>query len=133
MENSIEYRIDRALKTVFVKAEGEISIEDLISQEETIIKDSAFEKGFNTYADFSEAKPSHTVNLDKVKMSRDFVGAIQSRRGKCKWAFYAPTDYPYAFAKMFTILSKDLIIEARVFRREEEAKKWLGISPNIGA
>ena len=130
MGNPVNYRIDRALKMVFVKATGEISIEDLIVQEKMIINDSAFEKGFNTYVDFSEAKPSHTVNLDKVKMSRDFVGSIQSWRGKCKWAFYAPSDYSYAFSKMFAILSQDLIIEAKVFR-QEEAKKWLGIGPNL--
>ena len=131
MGNPVNYRIDRTLKTVFVKAIGEISIEDLIVQEKMIINDSAFEKGFNTYVDFSEATPSHTVNLDKVKMSRDFVGSIQGRRGKCKWAFYAPSDYPFSFSKMFAILSKDLIIEAKVFREEEEAKKWLGINPEF--
>ncbi len=128
MKKPISYRIDRIMKTVFVKVTGQISIEDLIEQEKKIIKDSGFEKGFNTYADFSEAKPSHNVTFDKVKMSKEFVESIQDMRGKCKWAIYAPYDYPYAFAKMFAVLSRDLIIETRVFREEEKAKAWLGIT-----
>jgi len=100
---------------------------NLIAQEEILIQDSDFAKGFNTYADFSEAKPSHTVNFDKVKMSKDFVASIQDMRGRCKWAIYAPYDYPYAFSKMFEILSRDLIIETKVFREEDKAKEWLGI------
>lgn len=127
MDKPINYRIDRKMKTVFVKFTGETSIEDLIVQEKMIIKDSDFEKGFNTYADFSEAKPSHTVNFDKVKMSKDFVESIQDMRGRFKWAIYAPYDYPYAFSKMFAILSRDLTIETKVFREEEKAKEWLGI------
>jgi len=127
MEKPINYRIDRKMKTVFVKATGEISIEDLIDQEKMIIKDSNFEIGFNNYVDFSEAKPSHTVNFDKVKMSKDFVESIQDIRGRCKWAIYAPYTYAYAFSKMFAILARNLTIETKVFREEEKAKKWLGI------
>jgi len=132
MEKSTNYRIDKKIKTVFVKFTGETSIEDLIEQEKMIIKDSDFEKGFNTYADFSEATPSHTVNFDKVKMSKDFVESIQDVRGRCKWAIYAPYVYAYAFAKMFAILARNLTIETKVFREEEKAKEWLGIiSPTI--
>jgi len=127
MEKSKNYRIDRKIKTVFVKFTGETSIEDLIEQEKMIIKDSDFEIGFNTYADFSEAKPSHTVNFDKVKMSKDFVKSIQGVRGRCKWAIYAPYTYAYAFSKMFAILARNLTIETKVFREEEKAKEWLGI------
>lgn len=127
MNKSANYRIDKNIKTVFVKFTGETSIEDLIEQEKIILKDSDFEKGFNTYADFSEATPSHTVNFDKVKMSKEFVESIQDMRGKCKWAIYAPYVFAYAFAKMFAILASDLTIETKVFREEEKAKDWLGI------
>ena len=127
MEKPINYRINRIMNTVFVKVTGEISVEDLIAQEQIIIGDSDFEKGLNTYADFSEAKPSHTVTFDKVRMSADFVASIQDMRGRCKWAIYAPDDYPYAFSKMFERLSRDLLIETKVFREEEKAKEWLGI------
>jgi hypothetical protein len=131
MEKSTKSRIDKKLKTVFVKFTGETSIEDLIEQEKMIIKDSDFEKGFNTYADFSEATPSHTVNFDKVKMSKDFVESIQDIRGKCKWAIYAPYAYAYAFSKMFAMLARNLTIETKVFRKEGKAKEWLGIINSI--
>ena len=128
MEKSVKYKIDKNLKTVFVKFTGETSIEDLIEQEKIILNDSDFEKGFNTYADFSEATPSHTVNFDKVKMSKEFVESIQHMRGKCKWVIYAPYVFAYAFAKMFAIMSRDLTIDTKVFKEEAKAKEWLGFS-----
>ena len=127
MEKPLSYRIDQKLKTVFVKATGELSVEDLIEQEKMIINDSDFKKGINTYVDFSEAIPSDTVNFDKVKMSKDFVASIQDITGTCKWAIYAPYDYSYAFSKMFATMFRDLLVETRVFREEKKAKEWLGI------
>ena len=93
---TINYRIDKGNRVVYVEAFGELSVEDLIENEKLIIDDPYLEKGYDTYADFSKAKPSHTVNLDKVKHSKDFVKSIQDHRGECKWAIYAPDDYTYA-------------------------------------
>jgi hypothetical protein len=42
MEKPLSYRIDQKLKTVFVKATGELSVENLIEQEKMIINDSDF-------------------------------------------------------------------------------------------
>jgi hypothetical protein len=105
--------IDKKLKTVFVKATGEISIEDLIEQEKKINHDPDFEKGFNTYADFSKAKPSADIHFDKIIISVDFVKSIQEVRGKCKWAIFAPLEHAYTVSNMFAVLSEGLDIETK--------------------
>jgi hypothetical protein len=110
-----------------VKATGEISVEDLIEQEMKIIHDLDFEKGFNTYADFSKAMPSSAVNFDEIINSVDFVRSIQEVRGICKWAIFAPYDRTYTVSNMFAVLSEGLNIETKIFKDEIEAKNWLGI------
>ena len=123
---SITHYIDKKAKTVYVIAKGEISIEDLIAQEKKIIKDKDFEKRFDTFADFSEAQPSYTVNFDKIKMSVDFVESIQESRGKCKWAIFAPYGFAYSLSKLYTQISKErLHVKTKVFKNEAEAKRWL--------
>jgi hypothetical protein len=123
----ITYRIDKKAGTIYVEAIGEITVEDLIENEKKIVRDTDLSKGFNTYADFSNASPALTVNIDKIKMSKEFVESIQNLRGKCKWAIFAPEKYSYIYSLMYETLSRDLIIETKVFRDDEKAKEWLKI------
>jgi len=120
-------RVDKVNRIVFVDAIGEILIEDLIANELKILGRPDYNKNFSMLLDLSMAKPHHSVNLDKVKMSKEFVESIQERSGNCKWAVYAPDDSAYAFANMFEVLSKDISIATKVFRDSNEAKEWLGI------
>ncbi|TNF55884.1 hypothetical protein EP227_01635 [bacterium] len=124
---SVTYRIDKDEGTVYVEATGEITVEDLIETEKKIVHDKDLSKGFNTYADFSNARPSLNVNIDKIKMSKEFVESVQDLRGKCKWAIFAPEKYSYLYSLMYATLSRDLIIETRVFRDDVKAKEWLKI------
>lgn len=123
----ITHHIDKESKTIFVKAEGILSVDDLIAYEKKVIKDPDFESGLNSLTDFTHATPSSDVNLDKVTLSRDFVESIQKVMGKRKWAFIAPSDITYGICRMFSMLSEGLSIETGVFRTEDEAKKWLNI------
>ena len=77
---SIIHHIDKKTKTVYVTAKGDLAIEDLIEQEKKIIRNLDFEKGYNTYADFSQVRPSIDVDIEKIKMSVDFVKSIQKLR-----------------------------------------------------
>lgn len=124
---SVTYSIDKDEGTVYIEATGEITVEDLIKTEKKIVSDKDLSKGFNTYADFSKARPPLTVNINKIKMSKEFVESIQALRGKCKWAIFAPEKYSYLYSLMYATLSRDLIIETRVFRDDLKAKEWLKI------
>ena len=124
---NITHHIDLESRTIFVRAMGEISVYDLIEYEKKVMQDPHFERGLNTLADFTDAKPSYNVNFGTVTYSRDFVKSIQKVRGKCKWAFIAPSDITYGICRMFSFLSAGLDIETGVFRTEDDARKWLGM------
>ena len=121
------FNIDKELRTVYVKAEGEITVEDLIENEKNIINDPDFVIDLNTLADFSRAWPAVSVNYQTIERSRNFVSSIQDIRGKSKWALIAPNDPAYGVCRMFASLSDGLSIETRVFRNEDDARKWLGL------
>ncbi len=123
----LTYNIDKKSKTVFVKAKGEITVNDLIENEKKIINDPHCERGLNTLLDFTNAMPADDVNFNSITTGRDFVESIQEVRGKCKWAFVAPDDRAYGACRMFKALSDGLSIESEVFRTKDEAKKWLGL------
>ncbi|MEE9523532.1 MAG: hypothetical protein V3V59_02150 [Thermodesulfovibrionales bacterium] len=123
----ITHHINKDSKTIFVKAVGEISVDDLIEYEKKLMKDSDFESGLNTLADFTYVVPSASINYNAVSHSRDFVKSIQDKRGKCKWAFIAPHDPAYGICRLFSMLSAGLKIDTVVFKTEDEAKKWLNI------
>ncbi len=121
------HRIDNELKTVFVIAKGNIEIKELIENEKKILNNPEFEKGYNKYIDFSDAKPATTEDYDKIKMSAEFVKSTQHLRGKCKWSIFAPSEDAYIFSDLFSKLTKGLELETKVFNNENDAKKWLGI------
>jgi len=119
--------VDKVNHTVFVDAIGEILIEDLIANKLKILGHPDFGRNYNMLLDLFKAKPHHSVDLDKVNMSKEFVESIQDKSGNCKWAVYAPDDSSYAFANMFEVLSKGLSIETKVFRDMKETREWLGM------
>ncbi len=125
MESS--YRIDKKKKMIFSKFTGEVSIEALLDFENKLLEDPSLEPGFNAFVDFSEAETINNVDINKINMSIDYLESIQKKRGKCKWAIYAPYDYLYTFWLIFEGLSDNLDIKVKVFKDRGEAQKWLGI------
>ena len=121
------YIIDKEKRMIFTTVKGEISIEDLLAFENKLINDPVFEAGFDSLVDFSKAHPPHDIDIKKINMSIEYIASIQEKRGKCKWAIYAPHDYVYTFWLIFEGLSEKLDIKVKVFEDEEEARKWLGI------
>jgi hypothetical protein len=124
----ITHHTDKASKTVFVTAVGDISVPALIEHEKKVVADPEFQTGFNTLADFTHARPATGTGYDAVALARDFLKSIQDLRGRCKWAFIAPGDIAYGVCRMFVTMAEGLSVESAVFRTEAEARSWLNFS-----
>jgi hypothetical protein len=124
---NITFQIDTKLNTIFSKARGPISIDDLIHNAKAIQRHPKFKKNLNSLLDLSEARPAENIDFNKVNMFRDFTESIQEIRGSCKLAIVAPEDLVFGLSRMFAILSEGLSIHTRIFRSEKEAREWLGI------
>jgi len=123
----VTHRVDKKLKTIFVRAKGNIEIEELLDDERKILKDPEFEKGYNKYVDFTGAIPGPYADFNKIRMAADFIQSTQNIRGNCKWSIYAPDQDAYAFSILFARLAKDSGVETKVFMNNYQAKQWLGI------
>ena len=122
---SISYTIDQEAEIIYITATGSINIEDLVNTQKEIISHHDFKKGFNSYIDFSRARPSPTSDYDKVKWAASYVESTQGKRGKCRCSIYAPHEDPYVFSDLFSRLTEHLEIKTKVFQDEESAKAWL--------
>lgn len=124
---STSYRIDKKTHTIFIKLCGHITFDELVEIGKMILEDPNIEKGYNRYVDFSEAKPGPNSSWEKIKNLKKFVETTQNMRGRCSWSIYAPGEDAYNFSMLFARLTKELGLETRVFRKEQDAKEWLGI------
>jgi hypothetical protein len=123
----ITYWIDRKSETVFVSFTGNIKIEDLLRHELKVVADTDFGVGFHTYADFSSATPFVVTEEATIEKCADFIRTLPSLRGRFCMAIYAPHDDTLGFCDVLASTAEGSGVEIRVFRREEEAQRWLGI------
>jgi len=123
MENT--YFIDDNLKIIFENYYDQVSMKDIIDLIKNIISDTSFDKGFNVYADFSNAMPDFSLDINSMKESIDFFRSIEDLFNNCKWAIFAPQDYVYTFSLIFTKVFNSKKIIVKVFKDEHDAKKWL--------
>jgi hypothetical protein len=123
----VNHKINKEIKTIFVRADGNVEIEELLDDERKILKNPEFEKGYNKYVDFSGAIPGPNASFDKIIIAADFIQSTQDIRGKSKWSIYAPDQDAYAFSILFARLARDSGVETKVFMNEYQAKKWIGV------
>lgn len=124
---NISFHIDTELNTVFTKASGPISINDLIQNATNIQNHPLFRKNMNSLVDLTKAQPAGNIDFSKVNKFRSFIESVQDIRGECKWAIVAPEDLVFGLSRMYAIMADDLSIRTRIFRSEKEAQGWLGI------
>jgi len=79
----------------------------------------------NTIGDFSQAKASHTIDIEKIRETIKYIETIEDVRGNCKWAFFAQEVPVYGFLQIFSTLSKGMKIEVGVFKSKNEAVSWI--------
>jgi len=124
----LTYRIDKRSQTIFVKGLGDICIEELMESYDEARTDPDFDRTFNTYLDFSEIAPSHNIDLDQLESAKSHIRSTQEMKGLRKWGIYAPEGYAYSFSQMFVLIARELVVNIRVFRDENEARTWLGLN-----
>lgn len=128
MINKMSFQIEEEQNIIVSCYEGRIGIEDLINQTAAILAAPEFKKSMNCLVDLTLAEPDMDIDFEKVNQYKEFIESIQETWGLCKWAIVAPDDLVFGLSRMYEMLSKNLSIQTRVFRSEQEAREWLGIT-----
>lgn len=109
-------------------ATGTLAKDDAVNILHGVVRHPDFRNGFDSFSDMSQAKYdlSYEDMIEIVKLAE----SLQEARGKSKWAFFAPQDLNYGTVRMLCGITqaRELIIEAKAFRRRAEALTWLGIT-----
>ena len=120
----IDYVIDKKLGTIFMRATGEFTDNDLLDCQQRVSEDSAFDPEYLQLVDYSQVKQfSVTKEGLQLMASRTHVG-VGSRR-----AIIAPTDISFGMSRMSLTYRelRDQFPGGAVFRTKDEAVRWLGI------
>jgi len=120
----VSYRIDRERRIVFTEAFGVLTDSDVLDFEKRLQDDPEFEPDFRQLADCRA--------IDEMAMTREGVEEASSRspfsQGSLR-ALVVGSDVAFGMARMFENLRHDAQDEIRVFRKAEEARRWLGLDP----
>jgi len=65
------------------------------------------------------------IGDEGIKKVVDFVKKNEAYFGKTKWAVITSNPLALAFARIYTILTHDSIVQTRAFSKLEEGRAWL--------
>ena len=118
----LDFVIDAEHRIVYSRAWGEFTEADVLAHRQRLKADPQFDNTFRQLADFSMvtrfAIPSTSV---KALTSSDPWDSDARR------AFFAPADVVFGMARMYEMLMGKYTSNIAVFRRAEEAERWLRI------
>lgn len=125
----ISYRIDRERRVVFVRGEGEVTIEDLKGYSAGVVNDPAYEAGMDELVDFRGAAGAEKLTTEQILEVRALNRELSDAVGASKLAFVVDSDLAFGLARIFMAYSEDSKITHEVFRDLAEARAWLGLDP----
>jgi len=118
----MDYVIDAEHRIVYSRAWGEFTKADVLAHRKRLKADPRFDSTFRQLADFS--------GVTRFAISAASVKALTSSDpwdSEARRAFFAPADAVFGMARMYEMLMGKSTSNIGVFRRIEEAEKWLRV------
>lgn len=117
---------DHAL--LIIRMVGEIADEDLIAYAREVIADSSIRPEADDYVDLSRVT-AMTVTGEGVRRFGEMLREGGRAGNPGRMAIFAPSDMAFGMARMFELSRGEGPIEVRVFRDEQQARRWIGLPP----
>jgi hypothetical protein len=117
-----DYVIDAEHRIVYSRAWGELTEADVLVHRQRLKTDPRFDPAFRQLADFS--------GVTRLALTYASVNALASSdpwHFDARRAFVAPADVVFGMARMYEMLLGEQKSNIAVFRRAEEAERWLRI------
>jgi hypothetical protein len=117
-----DYVIDASHRTVFSRAWGRITNDDLFGLQDALRVDPAFEPSFGQFYDFT--------GVTDIAVTRDAFPALRARTPfelTVRQAFVAGSHAVFGMARMYELLHDLPEHQFRVFFDAGEARRWLGL------
>jgi hypothetical protein len=119
---SVKYRFDANI--VVVEMIGEYSLNDIRTTILNSLADSARAPDSFLLIDLTKSKSICFRTSQEIQTMAIFVGSLGSRFNN-RIVLVGPDDLKFGLLRMGSVGSEDRGVKSEVFRRFEEARKWL--------
>ena len=120
---AVEYRFNREKEILYITIIGSFTPEDIEKTAAYITKSNEFSPEVNTVWDIRFANFTN-ISLDYQEKLKNIRKRFP-QRGKAKIALVADNDLSFGLARMYEQLSAELPRKLKVFKKLNEAEKWL--------
>ncbi|MBU4318330.1 MAG: hypothetical protein KKF30_13795 [Proteobacteria bacterium] len=105
---------------------GTITEEDVLRENALFLSSGEWHPGLNALVDLSEADLSVAHNPVIKRVAQYFENVLRANHANSvKTAIYAPSDFPYAIARIYEVMTEQSPQTVQVYREISEAKTWL--------
>ena len=114
------YRIDTAVRVIFSRAEGRLTDQDLLTHQDRLREDPAFQWSFDQIYDFSDVTAIDVTDatLRRLNERLPFLRGV-------KRAFVASSDMTRDLTERVSALRDVTMEQTRIFDDLEAARRWL--------
>ena len=126
----IIYKIVPDRKAAYIKAIGEVTVEDILLEGAKMFAQSEWENGFSILCDYREVT-EFNIDTKQVRMIVEQDMKHDPMLDKSKCAVVATDDLVYGMSRMWEILSADTRLTTEVFRDINDAINWLELDLDI--
>ena len=126
----LKYKIVPDLKFVYIKASGEITVDEIMMAGAKIFTDREWVNGFHILCDYRETTALNLTSGDIRKIIKQDINN-SPLFDKSKFAVVADKDLIFGLSRMWEILSENNPIQTMVFRDISDAHRWVDMEDHI--
>ena len=120
----VETMIDKKIGLMIRTVTGELIFEEIKSAFEASLINPDFHKNMHVIWDLRNADASKLHHQDVIRIARYFESQLKKRMDY-KAALVVSRDLEYGLSRMYQVAVADLPATIGIFRRIEDAKKWV--------
>jgi len=113
---------------IYINLVGTVHDDEFSAAIDSALHDPQYQAGMNSLIDF-RAVERFDVSNNTIQQAVGTIGKELDRHGQhWKAAIVAPTNLVYGLSRMYQILREGSMEEVGVFRDDDDARVWLGLS-----
>lgn len=120
----IDSTYDKQNRMLRVRLSGQLSLQEMYSSISQLISSSDIPSDTNALWDVSDME-FNNITIDFQRELIEYRKQHAAPRGNAKIAILCTYSYAEPLVKLYTILSKELIQQTKMFRVEQDAIDWL--------
>lgn len=121
----VSYRLEPQRGRVRTTCSGTVAFEEVVAHLDQLANDPATPARLDVLLDLRELETGSLPDRGQLQLVAEHAGKVRDRIAWGLCAIVADVDVIFGIARMFEPIAEDKFRGTRVFRRLEEAERWL--------